>query len=254
MQRKLILANIEDGIVDDGLHYYPMSTDDDEVLEHLEAYLYKVITEKCGIDAKKHFDTVGSWMKKPAGTFHKDLDLITVVDEDEVNKYLAKLDYEPFFYKGLSTWTFVIKDYDGIPRKIDIFKVVNREFSKKAYRTQHYTDTKWPSWSRNMILNAIAKVVYKEGGFTGRFIPYRGLCAYDENKNNHIVTSDWDEMRRILRFGSLKSTEALLTTIKCLWTDYEKDQLMKILSKDKKFCDLLNNNNNKILDIIHEIY
>lgn len=254
MRRKLISTNIDDGIIDDGDHYYPISTDSPETLNEIQDYLISELSRITDTDFGSLFKVVGSWGKKPPGTFHKDLDLATELDNEIIGNLLKKLDHEPLFYKGLSTWTFVLKDASGIPRKIDIFKVEDLLFSTKAYEIMPHEKTKWPSWSRNMILNAITKVKINHDGWSGRFIPYKGLCIYNDKKESKIVTTRWNVMKTILGFNKINVTEDLINGIIATWSDRDKDDLMIIIYKDKKLRDLLESNGRTMREIENEIY
>ena len=211
-----------------------------------------------GFDFRARYRTVGSWGKKRPGDHHKDLDLVTDLNELEIKTMLTNLPYEPIFYKGLATWTFVIKDLFGVPRKVDIFQCENADFSEKAYYNVSYKETEWPSWARNMILNSICKIkVSNEDGWTGRFIPYRGLCLYDtapKNKQSKILTTDWDTFKKFIGFPDVDRVEDLLVTLKTTWSDKQKLDLIKLLSQDKKLVNLLDKNNKRVADIADEIY
>ena len=243
---------------DDGIHYYAINNREESYLDMVENSIYEKLSELTGLDFKRTFRTVGSWKKKEPGNYHKDLDLITTLNHDAMSEILENLPHEPIWYKGLSTWTFVIKDLLGIPRKVDIFQVEDLDFSQKAYYNVSYKETEWPSWARNMILNSICKIrVFNKEGWTGRFIPYRGLCMYEnvvKNKQSKILTTDWDTFKVYIGFPEIDTVENLMYRIKKTWSDKDKVALIKLLSEDRKLVKLLENNNKKIRDICDEIY
>ncbi len=256
---KLILVDeLSKSLKDDGIHYYAINNREHDNLDVIEHSIYEILTKITGVKFRDHFKTVGSWKKKEPGNYHKDLDLITSLSNNHIGRILENLPYPAIFYKGLSTWTFVIKDILGIPRKVDIFKVESVPFSEKAYFNVPYMMTEWPSWARNMILNSICKIVVKnDEGWTGRFIPYRGLCMYDDapkNKESKILTTDWDAFKVYIGFPELNTVEDLINRIKKTWSDKQKIELINLLSKDKKLVNLLENNNKRVMDISNEIY
>lgn len=257
MAKKLILSNINDGIIRDGFHYYPIPVTKDHLcLDIIQKSLFEKMSDILDINydfLTNLFPVVGSWGMKPAGANHKDLDLICELSVEDIQEILEPIENK-FFYKGLSTFTFLIEDAMGIPRKIDIFKVEDERFSKRAYDVPIHLVTDWPAWTRNMLLNAVAKVKLKDGDFTGRFIPYRGLCLYNTNKESKIYTTDWQKMLDTLGFTCVDKTEDILKEIKAKWCDREKDEFGTIINRDKKLNNLLHINNKRVLDIYDEIY
>ena len=256
MEKLILIDEVQPTeIINDGKHYYPISNclNLDDILEYIVSQIPQLDSD----EFQQSLSIVGSWNKKSPGSVHKDLDFI--LPTTCLNDYLQLLEnlkVTYYFYKGIATLTMIIKDQFNIPRKVDIFFVDKVEFSKKAYEVPNYDETEWPSFMRNMLLNSICKIKFisNDKKYTGRFIPYKGICMYDETRDNYLLLNYWDILVDHLQFESLDKVEDLLRGIKKKWCDRTKDKLLTLVIQDRKLMNLLNENNKTLKDIEDKIF